>query len=283
VIAGIITASHQAIGSVKVATVNLTSRPVGGINPEKIQAEALGDLIADTIERTGANFVVAPESLLDSTREYTCEDYLTETIYPKISGMNAYVTVGCTHWHRQDECWIDNMSYTMDPNGAIVNVYGKSKPIPGEMSCYRPGVSVTPARLNVDKINFSSVICYDADYSGPIATAADGGASLILNPSSDWSQVRHHYAVAVIRAIENRVAIVKAEYNYDAAIIDPFGRVVALGHDRRTNNLFGEVSISSPLKIGWVRQQMAYWVFIAIYVITMSLDIYKYTKRRKHK
>jgi apolipoprotein N-acyltransferase len=48
-------------------------------------------------------------------------------------------------------------------------------------------------------------------------------------PSNDSvpSLARTHYTHMVFRAIENRVALVKADRMRDAAVIDPWGRVVA--------------------------------------------------------
>jgi hypothetical protein len=73
-----------------------------------------------------------------------------------------------------------------------------------------------------DNIKFSTVICYDADFNNVTAKAADMGAQLILDPSNDWREIRHHHATVVIRAVENRVAVVKAESSMDAVIVDPF-------------------------------------------------------------
>jgi apolipoprotein N-acyltransferase len=287
--AGIITATHMSVGKVKVATVNMYNRNpniVDGVMYARPDLENLAINIVDAIKTTGAKFVVAPEfSLYASSGSETCEEQISKYIYPRLVGLDAYVTIGCINMHRNDKCYMDNMSYTIDPSGHIINVYGKMNPTPGELSCNRPGITVNtvPAVLDDvdDHLKFSAVICYDVDYIGPIATAADGGAALILNPANDWSQVRHHYSVAVIRAIENRVAIVKAERNTDAVIVDPFGKIVALGHSAKSNNLFAEVSVSTPLKIGWIRQHMAYWIFTAIYTVLTSIDIYN--SIRKHR
>ncbi|WP_258360340.1 hypothetical protein [Moorella sulfitireducens (nom. illeg.)] len=37
-----------------------------------------------------------------------------------------------------------------------------------------------------------------------------------------------HYSHLVFRAVENRVATIKADIGFDSAIIDPYGRILAL-------------------------------------------------------
>lgn len=55
------------------------------------------------------------------------------------------------------------------------------------------------------------------------------GAQLIGVPSNDWGSIADkHYTHVVFRAVENRVAMVKADGGFDSAIIDPYGRIIAL-------------------------------------------------------
>jgi len=55
------------------------------------------------------------------------------------------------------------------------------------------------------------------------------GAQLIGVPSNDWSSIADkHYTHVVFRAVENRVAMVKADGGWDSAIIDPYGRIKGL-------------------------------------------------------
>ena len=66
------------------------------------------------------------------------------------------------------------------------------------------------------------------------AQTGAAGAHLIAVPSNDWSAITYkHYPHVVFRAVENRVAMIKADGSYDSAIIDPYGRIVALATSRR--------------------------------------------------
>jgi len=58
-------------------------------------------------------------------------------------------------------------------------------------------------------------------------------------PSFDWPAVAaKHFSHLVFRAVENRVAMVKADVAFDSAIIDPYGRVL-----RRTVSTEPEAAI----------------------------------------
>jgi predicted amidohydrolase len=247
------------------------------------RAAELGVIIAEKIRKTGAEFVVAPEFVLRSDDGQTgCVESIQNAIVPQVIGLGAYVVVGCSAFDRFDtsrsDCRVDNLAYTISPDGKIIDVYGKMNPTPGEKSCYQPGYFVNEGH----GIKFGTVICYDVDYISPIARVADLGASLILNPSHDWHKVRHHFTVAVIRAIENRVVIAKSEYGFDPVIVDPFGNILAQGFRRDAADLFAEVPLSEPLKGNWWRQQILYWVLMTIFAALMVLDLIRvcYTSRK---
>jgi apolipoprotein N-acyltransferase len=283
IIAGVIRGTQSPIAYVKVATIsgNVETHRAGYSHLDR--AAELGVIIAEKIRKTGAEFVVAPEFVLRSDDGQTgCVESIQNAIVPQVIGLGAYVVVGCSAFDRFDtsrsDCRVDNLAYTISPDGKIIDVYGKMNPTPGEKSCYQPGYFVNEGH----GIKFGTVICYDVDYISPIARVADLGASLILNPSHDWHKVRHHFTVAVIRAIENRVAIAKSEYGFDPVIVDPFGNILAQGFRRDAADLFAEVPLSEPLKGNWWRQQILYWVLMTIFAALMVLDLIRvcYTSRK---
>jgi predicted amidohydrolase len=297
IVAGIIKATHttDVRNKVQVATVTIGS----SFGESKQNAVRLGQAIAHQAKTTQAKFIVTPEFSLYANEIYrefgdtdSCEDLILNYLYPEIRGLGVYAVVGCFRHslskppNGKRSCRTDNLAYTLSPDGEIIGVYGKLQPTPGEESCYQPGVSVQTAQNEITGIpfKFSSLICYDMDFMSPTAKAADLGDSLILNPANDWIGVRHHYAVLVIRAIENRVAIVKAERSLDPAIVDPFGNIIALGKGVKSSaSLSGSVQLTTPLKISWVRQQMPYWICILVYAVYLGLDIFRLYKRKFRK
>ena len=102
---------------------------------------------------------------------------------------------------------------------------------------------------------------------------ARNGATLIAVPSGDWPGIADkHYAHVVFRAVENRVAMIKADRSYDSAIIDPYGRIVrsVVSREGSQSTLVADVTViqaNPPQRylgdwIGWL--SMAGMVFFAI-------------------
>ena len=72
------------------------------------------------------------------------------------------------------------------------------------------------------------IICFDIDFpDGPARRVAANGARMILAPSIDFESVADvRSASTAYRAIENRVAMVKADVAWDSVIVAPNGRVI---------------------------------------------------------
>lgn len=120
-----------------------------------------------------------------------------------------------------------NEATVLNPAGEFLGVFGKDHPVVfgGETSLTRGTYPVYDTPLGV----VGTIICYDLDYTDTARKLAAQGAQLIGVPSNDWGSIAEkHYTHVVFRAVENRVAMVKADGGYDSAIIDPYGRILAL-------------------------------------------------------
>lgn len=120
-----------------------------------------------------------------------------------------------------------NEATILSPEGEFLGVFAKDHPVVfgGETSLTRGSYPVYETPLGV----LATIICYDLDFTDTARKLARQGATLIAVPSQDWPAIaRSHYAHLVFRAVENRVAMVKADGGYDSAIIDPQGRILAL-------------------------------------------------------
>lgn len=111
------------------------------------------------------------------------------------------------------------------PDGRFLGVYGKDHP-----GTFAGDYSDTGGTYPVYKTPLgpiSTIICYDLDFTDTARKMARGGARLVAAPSADVPAIaRTHYTHLVFRAIENRVSMVKADLDFDSAIIDPYGRIV---------------------------------------------------------
>jgi apolipoprotein N-acyltransferase len=114
----------------------------------------------------------------------------------------------------------------LGPDGRFLGVYGKDHPV-----IWMGETSVTGGSYPVFDTPFGTlgtIICYDLNFTGTARNTAANGAQLIAVGSNDWPGLApKQYTNLVMRAVENRVALVKADGAYDSAIIDPTGRIVS--------------------------------------------------------
>lgn len=72
------------------------------------------------------------------------------------------------------------------------------------------------------------MICWDADFPATIRQAGRNGTDLLLVPSNDFREIDPmHTQMAVFRAIENGVSLVRQASNGLSIATDPYGRVLA--------------------------------------------------------
>ncbi|HSK95657.1 MAG TPA: nitrilase-related carbon-nitrogen hydrolase, partial [Euzebyales bacterium] len=123
----------------------------------------------------------------------------------------------------------ENRSILIDPDGNIRWDYHKATMVPGDGNALGTGelpVVDTPfGRLSV-------VICFDADFPWLVRQAGRAGVDVLLVPSSDWGPVGPvHADMAVVRAVENGVSILRPTRNGTSVAVDPHGRTLARADD----------------------------------------------------
>jgi apolipoprotein N-acyltransferase len=74
----------------------------------------------------------------------------------------------------------------------------------------------------------SGVICWDTDIPGTVLQAGRNGTDILLSPSMDYRAIDPlHAQMAVFRAIENGVSVVRQADNGLSLVTDPYGRTLA--------------------------------------------------------
>jgi len=74
----------------------------------------------------------------------------------------------------------------------------------------------------------SGVICWDMDYPTIIHQAGENGTGLMLVPSKDWLEIDPiHTYMAVFRAIENGMSLIRQTDAGLSIAVDPYGRTIA--------------------------------------------------------
>jgi apolipoprotein N-acyltransferase len=115
----------------------------------------------------------------------------------------------------------------LSPGGEFLGVYGKAHPVTylGETSISHSDFPAFQTPLGV----LGTIICYDLEFTDTARSAARNGAQLVAAPSNDWQSLYDkQYLMPVFRAVENRVAMIKADTQYDSVVVDAYGRIIEL-------------------------------------------------------
>ena len=170
----------------------------------------------------GARFIVWPEISLgfDPQVEHTAE------LQALAKETNAYILMGYGVVAPDDQ-W-RNEAIMLTPSGEFSSVYGKNYPSePGEPRIATAGVyPVWETEIG----SLGTIICNDVNFTATTRSLAKNGAKLVAIPTFEtgapglgWEDRTQ----TVLRAVENRIAIVKAEAAGISMIVDPYGRIVA--------------------------------------------------------
>jgi len=227
--------------SVRVAAIQPDVSPIVSANSGKDVAPIHSRMLEQTRESAeeGAQFIVWPEGSFNWDPQV--DDRLDLAGVAVETGaflVPGYVVVIGEEGFR-------NEATVIDPDGRFLGIFGKDHPVifGGETSLSRGTYPVFETEIG----KLATIICYDLDYTDTTRKMVAGGAQLIGVPSNDWGSIADkHYTHVVFRAIENRVAMVKADGGYNSAIIDPYGRILELAVFPEG----GEATLVADLQIG---------------------------------
>jgi apolipoprotein N-acyltransferase len=138
-----------------------------------------------------------------------------------------------------------NQAVLLSPDGNFSAVYNKTHIPPGESYAVKGGtfpVFDTP----IGKL--ASMICHDGNYTDIARNLAQNEAQLIAAPFKEFPGFGEQlWTNITFRAVENRVAMVVTGATSVAAIIDPYGRQIALdvNKDGSRSVLVGDVDLGS--------------------------------------
>lgn len=175
-----------------------------------------------------------------------------------------------------------NEAVVLTPKGAFLGPYGKHHPVTilGEASTTRYGYPVYPTEVG----RLTTIICYDLDFLDSAREVARNGAQLVAVPSSDWGSIAHkHYPLLVFRAVENRLAMVKADSAYGSSIIDPYGRILkrAVAPHGSSALLVADVPLGSGRSPAvWLGDRVG-WAVVALVLALVGRFLQLASRRRR--
>lgn len=123
---------------------------------------------------------------------------------------------------------------------------GFTRDIIGAIGDFTPGKGVV--NFSLPWGNFGVLICYEAIFPDLTRQFVEQGAQFLVNITNDaWfgrtSAPYQHLSMVTLRAVENRVAIVRAANTGISALIDPSGRIV------QSTDLFTREALSGKIHL----------------------------------
>jgi apolipoprotein N-acyltransferase len=138
-----------------------------------------------------------------------------------------------------------NQAVLLSPDGEFSEVYNKTHIPPGEAYDVEGGIFPI---FKTQYGNLSSLICADGNYTDITREIALKGAQLIAAPYREFKGFGEQlWQNVTFRAAENRTAMVVTGAASVSAIIDPYGRLIALDFDRDGSELVmvGDVTLGT--------------------------------------
>jgi apolipoprotein N-acyltransferase len=213
----------------------------------------------------GAQIIYTPEMVFnfDPQVEYTAE------FRALAKETDAYIMINYTY-AVEGEPW-RNEAVLLSPSGEFSDVYAKNHAPPGEpLSPTAGGYPVYNTPLG----RLAAMICHDGNYTDVARKLTRNGAQLVGAGLNEFGGFGEQYWTNItFRAVENRTAMVVTSRQTGSAIIDPYGRQMALTLEPGEQVvLLGDVSLGSGNGtlyttlgdwLGWV--SLAGFIFFMIY------------------
>lgn len=211
---------------------------IGAIQPGTTKPEALYEMTREAAD-LGAKIVVWPEG--------AC---LTGSITAGATGkevlglakeLNIYLVV--EHYTKEGGGRVINEAVIIDPTGAVASSSGKDHPVTllNEKSSSEPA----PDPVATPYGRIGTIVCYDQLFTDTTRRIAGHGAEIVLAPANEWFELTElNPALAVFRAVENRVSIVKAETWTNSLFVNPKGRITAMGMGFTRNTDMASIVVS---------------------------------------
>lgn len=251
------------------------------------QIRLLNQLISMTkkASKEKPHLIIYPEtaSLIDITVDSPYKEFLKSIA----DTYNCYLFIGTPRYEKEEEFKYYNGAVLFAPKKGIINEYRKIRLVPfseripyydkikifrlietQDMGNYSKGENYTI--FQTDKISFSCAICFEAIFPDLMREFVRRGAKMIVNITNDgWFGKTfgpyQHYELAIARAVENGVPLVRCANNGISLLCDPFGRVYQRSNLFKEEIIFGNVK--TPLKNTIYRQFGDWFIYFSILII----------------
>jgi apolipoprotein N-acyltransferase len=211
------------------------------------------------------DMIIWPESTLPFIFGY--QEDLTGHIIDFQKQLDTHLLFGSVtnRGSKQGTSKLANSAVLLAPQGDVVSVYDKMHLVPfGEymplkeylpflekivvaVGDFVPGKEYVVMETPFAKIG--NLICYEIIFPGLVREFVNRGANVLVTITNDaWfgrtSAPYQHFSMAVFRAVENRVPVVRSANTGISGFIDPKGRIV------NKSEIFVEASLTETVPLG---------------------------------
>ena len=165
----------------------------------------------------------------------------------------------------------ENKLIVVNPEGEIVLEHYKYGGNQFEGSVLGDGALET---FQTPSATVGGVICWDMDFPSVVAQSGRNGTDILLAPANDWESVSTTHAhMAVFRAIENGVSLVRHAKNGLSIATDPYGRTLAkMDHFSSTKRLMiAQIPVSGVTTVYSVIGDLFAWVTVISFPLFVCL------------
>jgi len=207
------------------------------------------------------DIIVWPETALPFIFNY--DKNLTQDVISFQKESGTYLLLGSMVAKDADR--LTNSAVLLSPDGEITSVYDKIHLVPyGEyvplrkffpfiekitagIGDFLPGKD--PAVMQTPFAKIGNLICYEIIFPGLVREFVDNGANALVTITNDaWfgrtAAPYQHFSMAVFRAVENRVPVVRAANTGISGFIDNRGRII------NKSDIFVEAAMTEAISAG---------------------------------
>lgn len=211
------------------------------------------------------DLIVWPESALPFIFGYDKD--LTEDIVDFQKQLGSYLLFGgvIRRGGNQERSRLTNSTVLLSPEGNVLSIYDKIHLVPfGEyvpLKKFLPFIDklvvavgdFVPGKehvvMDTPFAKIGNLICYEIIFPGLARELVDRGANVLVTITNDaWfgrtSAPYQHFSMAVFRAVENRVPVVRSANTGISGFIDPGGRII------NESKIFVETSMTESVPLG---------------------------------
>ena len=240
----------------------------GNIPQDKKWEAAFQREVLDTYKRlslsvsaNSPDLIVWPETAVPFIFGY--DKILTEDIFSFQKQLGIHLLFGSMLAKDADR--LSNSAVLLSPEGTILSTYDKIHLVPyGEyvplrklfpfiekitagIGDFLPGEG--PVVMQTPFAKIGNLICYEIIFPGLVRQFVDNGANVLVTITNDaWfgrtSAPYQHFYMAVFRAVENRVPVVRAANTGISGFIDSKGRIIS------KSDIFVENALTENIEIG---------------------------------